>query len=203
MKRSRALLCPAVLALALTLSACGGSAADPTAAAPTSTPSTSASASPSAEPSAAPSTCPISAKEVPPPADATKDLTVKPVVKAGPKPAPEGATGLTYSDIVVGSGPEVKVGSDAKLKYVGVLYDTGTEFDSSWKTSPTTTFDVKACFQGAIPGFSVGPIGMKVGGRRQINIPAVLGYDTTGSPPTIPANAPLIFVVDLVSITGA
>ncbi len=203
MKRSRALLCPAVLAL--TLSACGGSS---TVTAPSSTPSASASASTSATPStsavpsAAPTTCPLTAKEVPPPADATKDLAVKPVVKAGPKPPPEGPTGLTYSDIVVGTGPAVKVGSDAKLKYVGALYADGTEFDSSWKTSPTTTFDVKACFQGAIPGFSVGPIGMKVGGRRQINIPSVLGYDKTGSPPKIPADAALIFVVDLVSVTG-
>lgn len=199
----RALFTPAVLALALTLTACGGSDADPTLAGPTETPTASSTPStPSAEPSAVPSTCPITATEVTPPANAIKDLATKPVPAAGEKPAPEGPTGLTYADIVVGSGDEVKVGSDAELKYVGVLYDSGTEFDSSWSRGDAETFALKACFEGAIPGFSVGPIGMKVGGRRQINIPAVLGYGESGQGEDIPPNSALIFVVDLVSVTG-
>jgi FKBP-type peptidyl-prolyl cis-trans isomerase len=41
---------------------------------------------------------------------------------------------------------------------------------------------------------------MKAGGRREIIIPAELGYGSTGSPPTIPPDAALIFIVDLEKI---
>ncbi len=48
-----------------------------------------------------------------------------------------------------------------------------------------------------IPGWDQGVPGMKVGGRRELVIPAELAYGKTGSPPTIPPNAPLVFVIDL------
>ena len=119
------------------------------------------------------------------------------------KGAPPRPTTLTYADVVTGDGAEVVVGSAAKLKYVGALYDNGTEFDSSWSRGPDETFDIKACFEGAIAGFSVGPIGMKVGGRRLITIPAAFGYGAQGSPPAIGPDKDLIFVVDLVAVDAA
>ncbi len=194
---------PARLALAATLTlalaACGSDDGgdDPTVAAPSESASASASASPEGE-----QTCPITTTEAPAPAGSTTDLAVKPVVAPNAAPAPEG---IVVSDIVEGTGEEVGVGDEMALKYVGALYASGEEFDSSWSRDPNSTLDLngvlpKACFEGVVPGFSVGPIGMKVGGRRQITFPAQFGYGEQGNPPTIPGGAALVFVVDLVSI---
>jgi len=183
------------LALALTtvlaLSACGS---DDESDAP------EASASASATPSQDPNVCPSTAKEVPAIAGvvaASQDLAVKPKVVKGTQPGP---TELQYFDIVEGDGEEVRVGSEAQLKYVGALYDSGKEFDSSWSRGASETFDIKACFPGSIAGFSVGPIGMREGGRRQIIIPASFGYGEAGSGEAIPPNADLIFIVDVVNV---
>ena len=51
-----------------------------------------------------------------------------------------------------------------------------------------------------IPGWDKGVAGMKVGGRRQLTIPPELGYGAQGSPPAIPPNETLVFVVDLQKI---
>ena len=187
----RMLTLPATgLTLALTLAACGGSSNE-SVSAPASSPS---SVAPS--PAGSPPVCPITAKQVSPPAGSTTDLTTKPVVKGVKGPAP---TELTYADIVVGDGAAAGTGSQVTVKYVGAFYDTGKDFDSSWSRGPQETLPFGICQQGVIPGFAVGPSGMKVGGRRQITIPGELAYGAAGQG-DIPPNAPLVFVVDLVKV---
>ncbi len=170
------------LALAGVLTACGGGDGDS---------DTAAEASPSAL------SCPLTAEEVPAPAGATADLATKPVVAPGTAPAP---TELQYADIVEGDGDEATTGDQVLVKYVGAIYETGKEFDSSWSRGAEETFPFGICRQGVVPGFAVGPTGMKVGGRRQIVIPPELGYGEQGSPPAIPPNSTLVFVVDLVEV---
>jgi peptidylprolyl isomerase len=81
------------------------------------------------------------------------------------------------------------------VNYVGVLYHGGKEFDASWKRNEPLTFPLG---QGqVIKGWDQGVAGMKVGGRRELIIPSELAYGKPGRPPTIPPNAPLVFVVDL------
>ena len=101
----------------------------------------------------------------------------------------------------MGNGAEAGTLDQVEVKYVGALYDTGAEFDSSWKTSPENTFQLTVCTQGTVQGFAIAPTGMKVGGRREVTIPATYGYGAEGSPPSIPANATLVFVIDLVKVT--
>jgi peptidylprolyl isomerase len=135
---------------------------------------------------------------VPPTPKVPAALAKKPVVTVPTGPAP---TKLVTKDLVVGTGQTVKAGQTVTVNYVGDLYKTGKEFDSSWKTGQPATFPLTA--GGVIAGWVQGIPGMKVGGRRELIIPAALAYGKTGRPPTIPANSPLVFVVDLLSISSA
>jgi peptidylprolyl isomerase len=102
---------------------------------------------------------------------------------------------LVTKDLIAGTGAEAKSGDNVTVNYVGVLYKGGKEFDASWKRKEPFSFVLG---QGkVIPGWDQGVAGMKVGGRRELIIPSALGYGANGSPPTIPPNAPLVFVVDL------
>jgi peptidylprolyl isomerase len=125
----------------------------------------------------------------PPPA-----LATKPVVAVPKGPAP---TKLIIKDLVVGTGRTAKVGDTVTVNYVGVLDKTGKEFDSSWKTGQPATFPLTS--GGVIAGWVNGIPGMKVGGRRELIIPAAQAYGKTGRQ-GIPPNSALVFVVDLLSI---
>lgn len=184
------------VALATALSACGSeNSDDPTVAAPE-----SASPTPSATPSTSesPEECPLLPVPGPAPEGASTDLSTQPTVTGSTEPAP---TEVQVADIVEGDGDEVAAGDQIEVKYVGAFYDSGEEFDSSWSRGAEETLPFGVCQQGVIPGFSIGPIGMKVGGRREITIPSEFGYGAEGSPPTIPGGAALVFVIDLVAVT--
>lgn len=174
----------------LALSGCGSSNHPSTiskGANPATTPSTTDTAGP------ATTAAPAAACQATTP---TADLTKKPVVVPPKAPAP---TKTTTIDLVCGTGAEAKAGAMVTVKYVGVLYQGGKEFDSSWKNGPTDTLPYTVAAGQLIPGFDQGSVGMKVGGRREILIPSAEGYGPQGSPPVIGPNADLIFVIDLVS----
>ncbi|MDQ6745690.1 MAG: FKBP-type peptidyl-prolyl cis-trans isomerase [Actinomycetota bacterium] len=121
-------------------------------------------------------------------------MSKKPLVAVPNGPAP---AHLVTKDLIKGTGAVAKSGGSVAVNYVGVLYKNGQEFDSSWKRSQTFPFQLG---QGqVIKGWDQGVPGMKVGGRRELIIPASLAYGAQGSPPTIPPNAPLVFVVDLLA----
>ncbi len=110
---------------------------------------------------------------------------------------PTGAppTKLETKDLIVGTGAEAKAGKTVTVNYVGVLFKGGKEFDASWKRKEPFSFTLG---QGqVIKGWDEGVAGMKVGGRRELVIPANLAYGSKGSGSSIPPNAPLVFVVDL------
>ncbi len=122
------------------------------------------------------------------------DLSKEPTISAGTGTPPSRLTGR---DLVVGTGPAAGPNSKVKVQYVGALYSTGKVFDASWTDSGPTSFSLS----GVIPGFKDAIIGMKVGGRREIVIPPAEGYGAAGSPPVIPPNSTLVFVIDLLSVS--
>lgn len=122
----------------------------------------------------------------------TGPLASEPKITPPSGPAP---TTLTKKDLITGTGAEAKAGATVSVNYVGVLYKGGKVFDASWKRKEPFSFTLG---EGkVIAGWEKGVPGMKVGGRRELIIPAAEAYGATGSPPTIPANAPLVFVIDL------
>lgn len=181
--------------LVVALSGCGGSPDDPTLGAGASGSPSATSSSPA---SAAPVTCPVTPEQVPPPAGAVTDLGTKPTVAASSAAPPQT---VQVADLVTGTGPAAQPGSRVQVKYVGAFYESGSEFDSSWSRGADSTLPFIACGEQVIPGFSVAPVGMKVGGRRQVVIPSRYGYGEQGTGP-IPGGATLVFVIDLVATSG-
>jgi peptidylprolyl isomerase len=121
-------------------------------------------------------------------------LSKKPTIRVHKGPAPKR---LVTKDIVKGAGPKARKGHLLTVNYVGALYGNGRVFDSSWRRGEPFTFPFGR--GEVIEGWERGIVGMRVGGRRELLIPAALAYGSRGSPPHIPPNSTLIFVVDLLA----
>ncbi len=106
--------------------------------------------------------------------------------------------GLEIKTTKEGAGDRVvKNGDTITVNYTGKL-ENGTKFDSSYDRNQPFTFQIG---QGqVIQGWEQGLLGMKVGEKRTLTIPADLGYGANGIPGVIPPNATLIFDTELVSI---
>ncbi|KWX67046.1 FKBP-type peptidyl-prolyl cis-trans isomerase [Mycobacterium sp. NAZ190054] len=118
-------------------------------------------------------------------------MATKPEIEFPDGPAPEE---LVIEDLVVGEGPEAVPGARVEVHYVGVEYDTGEEFDSSWNRGESIEFPLR----GLIQGWQDGIPGMKVGGRRKLTVPPALAYGPAGGGHRLSGKT-LIFVIDLLA----
>jgi len=122
-------------------------------------------------------------------------MTEKPEIDFPDSPPP---TDLVITDITEGAGAEATAGSTVVAHYVGVAHSSGEEFDASYNRGDPLSFRLGV--GQVISGWDQGIQGMKVGGRRQLVIPAHLAYGDRGAPPVIAPGETLIFVVDLVDV---
>jgi peptidylprolyl isomerase len=111
-------------------------------------------------------------------------VATKPEIEFPDGPAP---TELVIEDVTVGDGT-------VEVHYVGVEYDTGEEFDSSWNRGESISFPLR----GLIQGWQDGIPGMKVGGRRKLTIPPEQAYGPAGGGHRLSGKT-LIFVIDLLN----
>lgn len=121
------------------------------------------------------------------------DTNSKPEVDAPEGPAP---ADLVIEDIVVGDGAEAAPGSTVDVHYLGVEYETGEEFDSSWSRGQSINFPLQAL----IAGWQEGIPGMKVGGRRKLTVPPQKAYGPAGGGHQLSGKT-LIFVIDLLGVS--
>jgi hypothetical protein len=105
-------------------------------------------------------------------------------------------SGLKYTDLVVGNGPSPRAGQTAVVHYTGTLTD-GTKFDSSVDKGQPYSFALGT--GSVIKGWDEGVATMKVGGKRKLVVPPVLGYGPAGRP-GIPPNSTLLFDVELLDV---
>jgi len=122
----------------------------------------------------------------------------------GTKKMEKQITTLVKNDIKLGDGREAEKGLSVTVHYTGWLYDSsskdgkGKKFDSSVDRQEPFVF-ILGVGQ-VIKGWDEGVDGMKVGGHRLITIPSEMGYGSRGAGGVIPANADLIFDVQLLGI---
>ncbi len=110
-------------------------------------------------------------------------------------PGGEPPTTLQITDVSVGDGAEAVAGATVLVHYVGVEFDTGEEFDSSWNRGEPIEFPLR----GLIKGWQDGIPGMKVGGRRQLVIPPEQAYGAAGGGHRLSGRT-LVFVIDLLGV---
>ena len=108
----------------------------------------------------------------------------------GPEP-----TELVIRDIEIGTGAEAQSGSTVDVHYLGVEFESGEEFDSSWSRNQSIDFPLGSL----IKGWQEGIPGMKVGGRRELICPPHLAYGPAGGGHRLSGKT-LIFVIDLLGV---
>lgn len=123
--------------------------------------------------------------------------TTMPTLPTGP------VTELMIQDEVVGTGAAAAPGDAVTVNYVGSLTD-GTVFDASANHPETANGFVFNLGAGqVIKGWDQGIVGMKEGGKRVLVIPASLAYGDQAIGNVIPANATLVFEVELLKVQKA
>jgi peptidylprolyl isomerase len=119
-------------------------------------------------------------------------LATKPVMTAGTGTL----TALKVTTLIQGDGPAVKSGQTISANYIGIHYDTGAQFDSTWDNGPNDPLSFQIGVGKVIEGWDKGLVGVKVGSRVQLDIPQALAYaDPVGNQPA----GPLRFVIDVLA----
>ncbi len=115
-----------------------------------------------------------------------------PVLEPMLEPAP---SVLTIQEVIEGDGAVAPANSTVKVHYLGVDYETGEEFDSSWSRGEAIEFPLNRL----IKGWQEGIPGMKVGGRRTLICPPEYAYGPVGGGHRLSGRT-LVFVIDLLGV---
>lgn len=105
-------------------------------------------------------------------------------------------SGIRFKILREGEGPLPVAGNHVRVHYTGRLLD-GTVFDSSYARDEP--FEFRLLAGEVIRGWDQSVKEMRPGEKRLVVIPSRLAYGLRGRPPVIPARAPLVFEIELIS----
>lgn len=109
--------------------------------------------------------------------------------------------GARYQELQVGAGPTVESGDVVTMHFTGWLDDNGRKGRAIYNTRTDGRPVSFVVGTGRVmPGWNEGVIGMQAGGKRLLLLPPALGYGQRAIDGIIPANASLIFVIDVIAV---
>ena len=111
------------------------------------------------------------------------------------------ARGAQYKDLKPGAGDVVQTGDVVTIHFTGWLDNKGVkgkEIYNTRKQKKTVSFVVGT--SRVMQGWNEAVTGMQVGGKRMIHIPPGLAYGSRKIEDDIPANASLLFIIDVVEL---
>jgi peptidylprolyl isomerase len=124
-----------------------------------------------------------------------EDASGTPVVTVPKTPAPKK---LVVQPLIKGEGAVVEGGQTITAAYVGVIYGTGKQFDSSYTSG--VPLKQRIGVGALVPGFDKGIVGQTVGSRVLLILPPAEGYGTAGNAQAgIKGTDTLVFVVDILA----
>lgn len=123
-----------------------------------------------------------------------RDSTGKPTVTVPPGVTP--STSLVVQTLITGTGPVVATGQTVTVHYIGVIWGSGKQFDSSWDRGQSV--DVPIGTGTVIKGWDEALVGQTVGSQLLVLVPPDKGYGTTGNTSAgISGTDTLVFVFDI------
>ena len=113
-----------------------------------------------------------------------------------PPSEPPGELETTVIEHGPSDGHEAGEGDVVSIRYVGVLQDGGTQFDSNYAAATPTNVTIGASSN--IAGWNDGLLGVRKGDQIQLDIPADLAYGSAGSQqPPVPPDAPVSYIIEV------
>ncbi len=106
---------------------------------------------------------------------------------------------VKVTELRTGTGPAASDGDWLTVHYVGSLLSTGAVFDET-AVSKALPFTFQLGAGDVIDGWESGLLGLKVGGKRRLQIPAGLAYGSRGAEPLVPPDAALQFDIELLEL---
>jgi FKBP-type peptidyl-prolyl cis-trans isomerase len=140
------------------------------------------------------------AKQVADEAKAKEPIEIQKYLKANNINVAPTASGIYYVERVKGKGPKAAKGQKVAVQYTGKLMN-GKVFDSSLNHKPAKPYDVTIGAGQVIPGWEEVLPMMSVGTKATVVIPSKLAYGEHGAGQDIPAFSPLVFELEMVTIS--